>query len=306
MFDGKDGEEFITKLFGTTIDISNESVVIGTYDIIVSDCIDVGKYIWNNYRNRYNNDDSECHGVKHLREVMLTSFKLCIKYRNRIDTVSLKEALLMSTIASIVHDSYSYTDRDNHHEVASIDLLEYLKNEEVNNFISKKFTDISIDNKFIDIVCSMVYEHRASYNHNFSHVMCELFSAADRGMPNFDSMFKRTLSFNKLKTNFKLDVDKNIDIVINNSGKYSTTYSKFYFENSVKFKGEIKDYIIFSLLHMMDKFSRNGYAFNRLKENGIYKNYFGKELEQLYLEIEKLFLVKPDILKHLVNNYIIK
>lgn len=288
MFYGKDGEEFIVKLLDTTKDISRKPIIRDNYIIYIINLIEIGKYIWNDYKDKYDNSDRGCHGEEHLREVMLLSFKLCIEYRDALE-VELHAALLMCTIASITHDSYSYTDRDNHHERASMDLLKYLKNEKVIKEFSK--FKIRVDDKFIDIATSMVYQHRASYVDDYSYKMCELFSAADRGEPNFDNILKRAYLHNKGKTDFKLEVNKNI-------GK--TTYGKFYFENSINFQGELEDYEIFTILHMVDKFGKDGYIATNLKKDSIYKKYFNVEISFLYSDI--LELVNASNIKECLSN----
>lgn len=280
-------EEFKDKVIEVTFPITRGETRTNQnfyFDKVV-EVMRIGELVWKDYRDKYNNSDKEHHGIEHIREVLLLSFKLCVEYEGKLDGIDFISSLYMCTIASITHDSHSYENRENHHELASLDVSSYLSSNKLRNSIP------NIDNKFISIVSSMVFEHRASYKGEYSYRISELFSVADRGVPNFKEIIKRSCLCNMSKSNFKLEVNKNI-------GK--TTYGKFYFENSINFQGELEDYEIFTILHMVDKFGKDGYIATNLKKDSIYKKYFNVEISFLYSDI--LELVNASNIKECLSN----
>lgn len=92
-------------------------------------------------------------------------------------------------------------------------------------------------------------QHRASFRGEFTHEFCELMNSSDYEKPN--GLFK------KLERAYKYSLGRGL--------------------------GE-REALVASLDHMKDKFGRDGYA----KYPEMYTTVFGKELEEIYVAIDKI------------------
>lgn len=235
--------------------------------------------MWNLYGHNYNDDNG--HGKKHIFEVIERSFRILEWYLREnniqeLDTnqkrkfffsrgINVHNIFIIVGIAGIFHDLFQEEDRENHH----------LRVKEVTDSIKRKrnqnghgsdrdiyfFLSMFMLNN-IELMCS---EHRASFEGEFSNVLCEIFNAADKD---------------------PLD----LGITIRRSWKY--TSNKLNTENEELILNEVYQ-------HLEDKFSSSGYLFRNKSEDGIFYRYYKLDILKFQKEVDALLLDRNKIKDYL-------
>lgn len=229
-----------------------------------------------NHFERFYRDADAAHGLKHIKEVHELASKI-----NR----SLKEPYseIDILVASYAHDMYSLDYRDTHHTLAGLYILKDLPSR-----FKKEMNNVSL-------VASAVAEHRASFKGKYSSKLSEVLSAADRGEPNLEKIIERIyLTSIDNRLNFKFKINNIPSISINNTSLYSKIATMLDDGNFKK-----TDILVFG--HLIEKYSRNGYA----RYNSTYKKYFKEELENMYKRVDDIF-DNPKLIRDYISNYKIK
>lgn len=227
---------------------------------------------------------------------------------------------LMLGLAVFAHDMYSDIDRERHHLHASdfIDRLIYI-NETIGNedeiyyalhHLLRKdhhnITILSIPNfkykenaeysfkwlkyfntrKSLELVSEAVRCHRASESQfPFINTLPEILSAADRDDLDVKAIIDRIY---KCATDgssiFNCDIkgfDNHIAVINGVTHESNKTIKKL--------NGEDWDNtVIKTYYHLWEKFSRNGYAFNKLNKDGIYMLYYKDTINEFFNEVDKV------------------
>ncbi len=119
------------------------------------------------------------HGVDHCDDV----FNLMIKLNKKLGYGYSNEII---AFAAYIHDLYSdSTNRTIHHILAHTYVL---------NRVDDLLKELSGHDLYL--VADAVLEHRASYTGKFSSNLSALISAADRGLPDYDLHYNRSLVYN--------------------------------------------------------------------------------------------------------------
>ena len=114
--------------------------------------------------------NSEGHGLKHVADVMYRAL-----HYNEILSLGLNKREIV--LASLLHDMYSGTNRKNHH---------ILGHDYVMHSTHKVFDGVNKER-----VAKAILEHRASYTGEYSSLLSELISSADRGEPDLTEIVNR-------------------------------------------------------------------------------------------------------------------
>ena len=117
--------------------------------------------------------NDKAHNLKHAAEVAMLGLELNERFE-------LGENPAMIIVAAYMHDTFSSADRDNHHTLASEEVIKCKWPG------SEQFTQEEVFK--IAAACA---EHRASFKGEFYSMLSEIISAADRGRPDLLDWFKR-------------------------------------------------------------------------------------------------------------------
>lgn len=269
-------------------------------------------------RPAYTNVD-KAHDFNHIYYVFKRSIKLYEANKHRLLKSSgfpadETQAILLLSLASIMHDVYSHTRRDVHH-VAAYQLLDQilqLKTMTIKNktkwLIERKEKSIMSDipgqdgskwdkhtfdwlqyfnTDMIKLAMDMVLEHRASNKDMFTNIWCEIFSAADRDDLNLEVIIGRIYN-SKVGKNVILTMDSSKEVqiirIINGGSKnITTTYIRKLWD---EYGYDMLMTDVF--MHLIDKYSKSGYMFKKLKPDGVYMSYYKEQLEDYWREIEDM------------------
>lgn len=179
----------------------------------------------------YERNDS-AHKIAHADSVCCLALKL-----NDFLPIEKRVEVPLIILASYFHD-VAASDRKVHH----------IKAAEIVRTIDFEFL-VDLDAKDREIVALACLEHRASYSGEFSSMLSEIISSADRGKPALQYHLQRSIQFNMDRENMTYDAAR-----------------------------------INACLHMKDKYGEGGYA----NYPNLYKTYFADQLDQLAFEIELL------------------
>ena len=285
------------------------------------------KQVWKLFNTAYINTDKG-HDSNHIYHVLKRSMKIVIWLRDRdnLDDTYVKSYMLRVILASITHDVFSFTKRKFHHEEAyvllrklvNLKVIEYdntlnvkekammvvdakleilgcIPNQDAKDTLEKFDWLVHYNKLDLHFVSFMVLQHRASYVGEFSSILCELFSAADRDDLDLNIIVNRVYNsiIGNVRNNGSDEIDKYLNI-------FDNAYSAEYLDASVKLKlfknkiGYLKLELkwdnnkVKTLFHIYEKFSRSGYMFSNLKEDGIYMSYNKDRLEKYWLEVDYL------------------
>lgn len=283
--------------------------------------------MWNIFKCAYKNGDDIGHGEDHIYNVLRRGIDIAISmhgYREIYYLPALHRepdyftGYLMLGLAVFTHDMYSDIDRERHHIHAGdfIDRLAYINqttggNKEsynIENLLTSRghrMTILSIPNfkykdnigysfdwlmcfdtqKSLSLVAEAVSEHRASNNNQFVNTLPEILSAADRDDLDVKAIIDRIY---KCATDgssiFNCDIkgfDNHIAVIDNITYESNKIIKKLDREGWTA--AEIKTYY-----HLWEKFSRNGYAFNKLNKDGIYMLYYKDTINEFFNEVDKV------------------
>ncbi len=298
--------------------------------------------MWNIFKCAYKNGDDIGHGEDHIYNVLRRGIDIAISmhgYREIYYLPTLHRepdyftGYLMLGLAVFTHDMYSDIDRERHHIHAGdfIDRLAYINqttggNKEsynIENLLTSRghrMTILSIPNfkykdnigysfdwlmcfdtqKSLNLVAEAVSEHRASNNNQFVNTLPEILSAADRDDLDVKAIIDRIYkSATDGSSIFNCDIkgfDNHIAVIDN------ITYESDKIIKKLDRKGwtdaEIKTYY-----HLWEKFSRNGYAFNKLNKDGIYMLYYKDKIEEFFKEVDKVIANHDLILDYIFRLY---
>lgn len=145
-------------------------------------------------------------------------------------------------------------------------------------------------------VSDMVQQHRASYEGNFTSELCEIFSAADRDDLDLSVIVNRIYTC-ALNDGNKFECDHNgyQPLVIKTKGRDIKILPII---NQLE-KDGWDNKLIKTFYHLCEKFSRSGYAYNNLKEDGFYKTYYKDQLEDYWGEIDKIAFIPSLMFKYI-------
>lgn len=226
----------------------------------MSDDINVKKSILKDVLSFYYGFNSDSHGYKHIDEV----FELSIKIKEKLN-LDISDNLIL--IASYCHDMFSSLNREQHHELA----YRYILNTNI-YFLNE------LDEQERYLVACAVREHRASYTGEYTSILSEIISAADRGIPNEKKNIIRAYQFASEKY-LKYDIN-----------------GKLLKESELLKSINRTDSIVTAIQHTKEKFGSNGYA----RYNKIYLDYFGEELERFKLFFDNLTMTTA---LEIINEY---
>ena len=268
----------------------NESYCSQLIYLIISKC-------WNDYDKRYSEFDLD-HGQKHIHDMMIRNFNILSWYIKingfeefqKIGIKNINVLFYVVGVAAIFHDLFQEENRLHHHELAA------LYAEKIQTFIRKQY-DI-VDGKLVGeyrvmdweykfrslgkskLVALLCKEHRASFNGEFSNILCEIFSAADRDTLDLKTVIQRSYSYTKKRR--EVNPRRNIIIEIGGTQYYVDKLMRDLITNDWEFeKVEV-------FYHIIDKFSKVGYMFTNIKPNGIFMEYYKNDIQKFWDEIDHL------------------
>ena len=285
------------------------------------------RQVWKLFNTAYINTDKG-HDSNHIYHVLKRSMKIVLWLRDRdnLDDTYVKSYMLRVILASITHDVFSFTKRKFHHKEAyvllrkltNLKVLEYdntlnvkekatmvvdaklellgtIPNQDAKDTLEKFDWLVHYNKLDLHFVSFMVLQHRASYVGEFSSILCELFSAADRDDLDLNIIVNRV--YNSTTGNVENNKNNEIDKYLNTFDNLKDTvdldvsHQLELFKDKIEFlKLELKwdNNKIKTLYHIYEKFSKSGYMFTNLKEDGIYMSYNKDRLEKYWLEVDYL------------------
>lgn len=175
---------------------------------------------------------------------------------------------------------------------------EYITCGDISKNVKPKLTKLLNSFSKYDLleVSNMVLQHRASYTGNFTSELCEIFSAADRDDLDLNVVINRiyTCALNE-DNKFECDLNGFKDLTLN---RHNGPVSLLGIINHLK-KEEIPNILIKTFYHLCEKYSRDGYAYSNLKEDGFYKTYYKNQLENFWKEIDEIIFIPNLMLKYI-------
>lgn len=221
---------------------------------------------WYNYEKRYSEFDLD-HGQKHIHDMMIRNFNILSWYIKtngfeefqKIGIKNINILFYIVGVAAIFHDLFQEENRIQHHELSA-------------HYAAEK-------SKLVALLCK---EHRASFNGEFSNILCEIFSAADRDCLDLKQIIQRSYSYTKKRR----EVNPRRNIVIRYGG---TQYSvDKLMRDLIADDWEFEKVEVF--YHIIDKFSKIGYMFTNIKPDGIFMEYYKNDIQKFWDEINQLIL----------------
>lgn len=264
---------------------------------------------WDTFKINY---EEGSHGEDHIYDVLERSFRITNWVLNRkgtdpffnmktLDTTtehkgfySLKSIYICMGLAAFTHDIFQKEHREEHHERCG-NYIMMLKGRSIQKHPDYTWLN-SIEPEDFDIIYTMVREHRASFQGEFSNIMCEIFSAADRDVLILNKVIERSLKHHF--SSQKEHTHENKEFKLNGSpvttDQLIATWKEY----------DFKEQYINVGYHLIDKFGRDGYAWKGLKsedEGGIYMGYYGQQLESFWVKIAKMLSFPYKFLEKLEN-----
>ena len=260
--------------------------------LVISKC-------WYEYGDRYSEYDLD-HGQKHIQDMMIRSIKILSWYLRKNGSSKFRElglkninaAFYIVGVAAIFHDLFQEENRIQHHELSA----HYA--EKIPTFIRKQY-DI-VDGRLVEedrimdweykfkypekskLVALLCKEHRASFNGEFSNILCEIFSAADRDCLDLKQIIQRSYSYTKKRR--EINPRRNIIIEIGGTQYSVDKLMRDLIANDWEFeKVEV-------FYHIIDKFSKVGYMFENINSDGIFMEYYKNDIQKFWDEIDQLIL----------------
>ena len=254
---------------------------------------------WYYYEKRYSEFDLD-HGQKHIHDMMIRNFNILSWYIKtngfeefqKIGIKNINILFYIVGVAAIFHDLFQEENRIQHHELSA----HYA--EKIPTFIRKQY-DI-VDGRLVEedrimdweykfkypekskLVALLCKEHRASFNGEFSNILCEIFSAADRDCLDLKQIIQRSYSYTKKRR----EVNPRRNIIIEIGG---TQYSvDKLMRDLIADDWEFEKVEVF--YHIIDKFSKIGYMFTNIKPDGIFMEYYKNDIQKFWDEIDQLIL----------------
>lgn len=231
---------------------------------------------------KYYKDVPSHHGFDHVLEVTNTAIGMFYKLNTEVTYRTDIRAELI--LAGIGHDVMSFKNRKLHHVMGKQFLI---KNKQISNVAFIKCARLYGRSINIYNAACAICEHRASYAGEYTSIVSEIISAADRGEPNIIDIVSR---INECSLDPKAFINLTIksDIFINS---LNISLDEYISSLDILLEHEKR-----TLHHLYDKYSKNGYA----RYNDVYKKYYGKQLNEMYDKIEYV-LLNPIALKEILE-----
>lgn len=287
----------------TQKEITNETISTMVNELKHEDVFNLGAFekdeliatiesAWNFFQKFYVSDMGG-HSEYHIYDVLNRSFKIGNFAIDKVGTGAFKEINLFSlleiyrclALAAFIHDMFQSDHRKDHHVRAGgyVQLLmERIKDNSLNLYDYKWLQDYNLD--MLEVVFQMVTEHRASYIGIYSNIMCEIFSTADRDELVLDTVIKRSYLFHFSQQEEKPEL-KNKIIRIK-----ETEFSTDKLIHDLR-ENNWSDEDIYVFYHIIDKFSKDGYAFKNMKNKWLMNEYYKNELKNFWNEINMYILL---------------
>lgn len=260
--------------------------------LVISKC-------WYEYGDRYSEYDLD-HGQKHIQDMMIRSIKILSWYLRKNGSSKFRELGLKDInavfyivgVAAIFHDMFQEKDRRFHHELsaqAAENIFYNIKKERniIDGEITIEYNIRDWDYRFRQyerskLVALMCREHRASFSGQFSNILCEIFSAADRDALNLKHIIQRSYSYTKKRR--EVQPRRNIIIDIDGTQFSVDKLMRDLIMNDWEFdKVEV-------FYHIIDKFSKVGYMFENINPDGIFMEYYKNDIQTFWDKIDGLIL----------------
>lgn len=187
------------------------------------------------FKHHYVLNDA-AHREQHFQEVQGTALQLNRKLGLGVDEV-------LIAIVAWTHDLFAW-DRTNHHTLAA----HWVR-------VTDFWVIQLLDDEERELVAQACAEHRASYKGEFTSMLSEVISSADRGFASVREILQRAYDYRQGE-------DESPEVSLKESVE-----------------------------HLVEKFGRGGYA--RLPD--LYRLFYAIELEQRYNDIERLAQLEPSI-----------
>lgn len=270
--------------------------------LVISKC-------WYDYGSRYSEFDLD-HGQKHIQEMMIRSLNILCWYLKNKDFSELQKLgikninvlIYIVGVAAIFHDLYQEKDRRFHHELAAKEAEKITSNirmdcDIIDGRLVYEYNTRKWDYRFRQperskLVALLCREHRASFSGEFSNVLCEIFSAADRDALDLKQIIQRSYSYTKKRR--EVQPRRNIIIEVGRTQFSIDKLMRDLIANDWEFdKVEV-------FYHIIDKFSKIGYMFDNIKPNGIFMEYYKNDIQNFWNEIDELIL-NPKLFDNYLN-----
>lgn len=261
------------------------------------------KDIWKSFAFDFYMYADDGHNYKHVFNVLKTGLEMTTLLNNEsayeVTPYKLYSAYLKMGLACLTHDIFSTISRSNHEEMARDYLLDLSKVKN-NNYKNDIDNWMNFYTKEMIIEASqMVFEHRASYQLPFSNMECEIMSAADRGELNIVDIVNRIFTCATDTTCiFNVDIKgfKNHIAFINNEIYESQPIIDKLIVNDKWSNQQLKTFY-----HLWEKYSRQGYAFNKLDKEGVYFAYNYNNLNSFWKAVDNI-IVNPSLMLKIIND----
>ena len=218
-------------------------------------------------------DVDQAHGLSHVLAVT----NLALDFNSKLG-LDISEYDII--VAGISHDIFSFTHRNEHHTKAR-------------DYILQDTGAIYeyVDNK--EHIAYAVGEHRGSYKGEYTSLLSELISAADRGLPTLSSIIKRI---------YQCAIDPNLIFRVDKIGipDMSLTNNKTLVDmvNRIR-SNNVDETLIKTYIHLYEKYSIGGYA----RYNDVYKKVYSQQLCDMWNEIERIGVNPKLLLGYLPERY---
>ncbi len=185
----------------------------------ITSCIGKSSFNWavSHASSIYNSFGDDSHGINHIGNVIGKA--LCILIDNPTDNLPLDASKIF--IAGLWHDLFTYENRDEHHTLASKDILQYKD-------------ELNIGDDDLNDISMMIYRHRASSKEPSDIPVTHLekiLSDADRSYDLIE-FITRSISHHKANSPMYTEFEQAKNVLEHLKEKYGTNgYAKFFIVN---------------------------------------------------------------------------
>lgn len=210
----------------------------------------------------YYSANDETHDIYHVIDVTIRALRM-----NSVLKLGVTKEKII--VAGLAHDMFSVIDRAEHHKRGFM-WIYVKKGLPILNFDKFKAKD-----KYE--IARAVHEHRASYRGDYTTVLSELISAADRDKPDLETILTRVYKCAKDEFNiFEIDKGKEIPDIEVAAGNLRDIAKVIYNTHELPV---YKTYV-----HIIEKYHEKGYA----RRNHLYDAYYGKQQQVFLKQINEL------------------
>lgn len=293
--------------------------------------------MWELVKPAYSSSLITAHGEEHILTVLKKSMQLVrwLKFHKKsFDCNKESKYILSLGLATFLHDVYSESHRDTHHILAhnlvlkirelAIDIQKHDANMgheslyySMLNIVTdidprgvaiglipdetllSKFKWLNLFTKYdLDNVANMVFEHRASVTKCYSNKLCETFAVADKDELDIKKIVRRCYNHTiAIKSKDRKEIkpsDLTVKQIVHGGIVISTV-------NIVSKLLINKEYILVEVyIHILNKYSRDGYMFENVRQDSLYYKYYGHQLEDFWFDVNKI-LVTPKLITEYIK-----